>query len=203
MSTTQLAIANMAIDMCAGDVITDIPDGNQLEGLLIDRNWDQCLEYVLSEHDWYYFRTWVALTEDASYTFVDDTYEYAYELPSDWARLDEQENRELDYTIRANRILSNIDDMEIAYIAIPSIAAVDTTLYWPAYFNAALATYIAKTINPKLQKKGAKGKDFERLYTGALQLAMMRDANEDREVASRLTRHGETTDSWIKARGGS
>ena len=202
MSTTQLAIANMAIDMCAGDVIEDIPDGNKLEGLLIDRNWQQCLETVLGEHDWCYFRTWVELTEDTGYTFIDDTYTYAYEKPSDWARLDEQENRELDFTIRANRILSNIDDMEIAYIAIPTIAAIDTTLYWPAYFNNALAANIAMIINPKLNKKGARGKDFEKAYLAALQLAMMRDANEDREAAERLTRHGSGTDSWINARGG-
>lgn len=201
MSTTQLKIANQAIYDVGGNPITDIPDGNLVEGLLIDTYWQQALDYVLGEYPWQYFKKWIALTKDTGYTFIDETYEYAYELPSDWARKVETEDQSINYAIRSNRILSNVDDMEIAYIAIPTITTKDTVLNWPSHFVQALVKRLAYHIAPKLKAKGARGRDFHNEYLGTLSLSIMRDANEDNESSDRKTKHSTYNDSWIQSMG--
>jgi hypothetical protein len=205
MSTTQLNIANMAIYDVGGNPITDIPDGNQLEGLLVNQFWGQALDEVLESHPWRPFKTPVALTEDAAYTFVDDTYEYAYEIPSDWVRPVELENHALNYELRGDvntgRILSNIEDMEIIYIARPTVATVSTALYWPAYFVKALTAKLAEKLSLKLVKKGSDKKDWERRYLKELAIAQMADANQDRPSNYRRIKHSADTDSWIQSRG--
>ena len=201
MATTQLKIANMAIYEVGGSPITDIPDSNKLEGLLVDAFWQQCLEDVLGAYPWRTFKKFVALTADATYTFVDDTYTYAYELPSDWARFGEQETQAYDFAIRVNRILSNVDDMEMGYIAIPTIATVSTSLSWPVHFVDALVARLDWSIAPKLAKKGSEKIDWHARYLARLQIAMMRDSNTDQQANSRRIRHSADTDTWITSRG--
>lgn len=199
--TTQLEIANLAIYDASGNAISDIPDGNQLEGLLIDQYWQHSLDYVLGEHPWRTFRVFLALTEDTGYSFVDETYDYAYELPSDWIRPITQEDINAEWVIRSNRILSNYADLELGYIARPSIATVSTTLSWPAHFVDALAAYLSMKIAPKLQKKGSEKTDWEARYFRHLLVSQYKDSQQDRESTEQRAKHTTATDSWLQKMG--
>jgi hypothetical protein len=202
-SFSQTEIANYAISAAGGNAINSVPDGNKKESNLIVQFWDITLLALLEEHNWRFARKWASLAEDAGYTFVDDQFDAAWALPSDFVRFSDQEGvgpTAITFERRGNHLLTaGLTEFEIEYIKHEDDLA--TTGNFPPHFVVALYTALAREIAPDLRRKGAKNNsNFIVLADAALTRAKTKDSQQDNRSEERKTRHTADTDSWIQAR---
>jgi hypothetical protein len=202
MAATQLEMCNMAILDVGGNTISQVSTGNQKEEKLCYNYWDHMVDTMLAAHNWNFAKKWLSLTEDTGYTFVDDQYEYAWEVPSDFIRFADQENRgpaKIDFARRANRFLTNTDEFEIEYIYRPADITVTTT-YPPWYIDAFVAKLKVK-LATSLARKGSTTRNWVAEYHEMLATAKHMNAMGQDESVERKTRHTDSNDTWLSARG--
>lgn len=198
---SKVQVCNIAILDAGGDAISSVPDGNKKESNLVVAHYDVALAFVLGEHPWRFAKKWASLAENTSYSFVDDTYEAAWALPADYVRWSDLENNgpsHMEFARRDSHLLTaDYDEFEIEYIA-----SITDTTKWPAYFISAFAAYLSWKIAPALRRKGARDKmDFAQAFMTALDNAKLKDSREDWQNETRITRHTNSNDTWIAARG--
>lgn len=202
---SQLEICNIAILDAGGNPISAFPSSvtgsSTIEEVSLYYNYTPGLDFLLGEHPWRFAKKWASLTENGSYTFVDDTYDTAWAVPADFIRWSDLENNgpsHIEFARRDTHFLTiDYDAFEIEYIA----QITDTTKF-PNYFVVAFAAYLSMKLSRPLRRKGAKDKsDFMNDFQVALDNAKLKDSREDWQNETRTTKHTSTNDTWITARG--
>ena len=157
--------------------------------------YDICLDEVFEAHTWDFAKLWKALALDAGYVFVDEEYEYAYELPGDFVKISRLENEATIYEIRDTHIVTNEEDLKIEYIR-----KIDDTTKYPVHFVMALIARLKASYN-FLGKKGAKTIDFMSIYVNSiLPTAKTEDAKGGNPTEKDKKRHVDATDTWLNSR---
>ncbi len=195
---SQVEICNLALNDLGANTISDITEGTK-EANLCNDYWNLLLNEVLEAHKWDFAKKQVALALDASYTILNDTYDYAYQLPADYIRMSEpldDPNQTVIYEIIDTHLLSNEEDLEIEYIA----RITDTTKF-PSHFVICLAARLRASLAIPLSKKGTKGIDWMGLYFNVeLPRAQTKDAQQGRPSAAARGLHTSDNDPWLSAR---
>ncbi len=196
MATTEVSICNLALRAIGAKTITAI-DGSDdsKEAQVCQDVYALLLDEVLEEHPWDFAKVWLALAVDATYTFIDETYEYAYDKPADWIRRSRAEDQDLQYEIRGAFIVSNTEDMELEYIF-----REDDPLTYPPHFIKALASRLRPVLAASIKTRFQATTLLEIYYTVDLPKAKQADARGGNPSAADALRHTTDTDSWISAR---
>lgn len=192
---SKVDICNMSIYNVGGNPINSVPDGTKKEAMLCDLYYDVALDEVLAAHHWRFAKKWLSLPQINNPTFIDEQYTYVYQLPADFIRFSDQEDRSLNFARREDKLYSNEDTLEIEYIA----RITDTTKF-PIWFTVALTTKLSSYLAIPLSRKGNSKVNWEQLYEYKLMDAKVKDFNEDSQSLDRETKYTTSTDEWIEAR---
>lgn len=188
----------MAILPLGGTAINDITEDDTIEANMCNEFWGIRLREVLSEHTWNFAKVWVNLAEDASYEFIDGEYTYAYILPADYVRVSRMEDKDTQYEVRANYIVTNEGD-ETAF---EYIALIEDVSKYPSWFVSALVGRLQVDLARPLSAKKSLSTDYylEVYEKFILPKAKLRDAQEGKSSEDSMHRHTEENDSWLNAR---
>jgi len=194
---TKVQICNMALTDLGATTITTLEasdDSKEADACRV--YYDLLILELLEEHPWDFAKTWVALAEDAGYTFVDDMYDYAYEKPADYVRHSRLEDKDVEFEVRGTNIVSNQEDLEIEYIK----EMADPTVY-PPHFVTALAARLRASLAMTLSRKGSKAVDWMGIYMHqVLPRAKLLDSQVSRPSRATQYEHTESADTWLSAR---
>jgi len=193
---TNVQICNLALRGIGAKTIVALDSSDtSKESQVCQDIFAMLLDEVLDDHPWNFAKVWVALAEDAGYTFIDDIYEYAYQMPSGFIRMSKTEDRDLQYEIRGEYICSNEEDMEIEYIQ-----RMDDPAKYPSHFVRALASRLRPELSASIKTKFDPASLLRIYYELDLPRAMASDARLDNPSAEDALRHTNGTDTWISAR---
>ncbi len=193
---SKVNICNLALVDIGANTINALDDGSN-EADACDEIYDQLLDELLEEHTWDFCKKWVALAEDSGYAMVDEQYEYAYELPSNYIRMSRMENLATIYEVRGSTLLTNVEDAIAEYI----FQEIDPTKL-PPHFVKAFASRLRMSLAIKIPGKGAKKVDWTKIYYQVdLPKAKSDDARQGNPSMATKTRHTDATDTWLSARG--
>jgi len=196
---SQTSIANRALAELGITLISSVTDGSKSANL-INEVWDDMVIEVLESHRWSFAKKWVAVAVDASYTFIDEDWDYAYAKPSDYVRMSKLEERTSNFAIRGEYIMSNLSSpLNFEYI----YNLTDTTK-WPQHFiNAIIGKLKSIIATPLVVKRGNKtNEDFLAIYLEViLPKAKSRDGEEGYgESDIDKGKHVESNDTWLQSR---
>lgn len=195
---SKVQIANLALSVLGANEVSDLDNENTKEANLVNTFWDQVVSEVLEDHTWDFAKKWVSLAEDASYSMVDEKYEYAYSLPGDYIRMSKAENDETDdveFVRREEHILCNYSPFKVEYIR----QITDVSKY-PSHFIMAVAGKLRVYLSVPLKKKGAKEVDWLSIYENkVLPDAQLRDSRQSKPSKDDAVKHTKDNDSWVTA----
>lgn len=192
---SQVDICNKAIlPLGSGKPIQAITENTQA-AILCKALWDTWVDEVLSEHDWSFARKWIALAEDAAYTFLDSRYDTAYNLPGDFIRFTRTETSRENFERRGAHLVSNNDALEIEYI----YRLKDYPKY-PIYFVNALAARARVDLYGPLAKKGSSTLEQFKIYKAFLAIAMKADAQQENQTDEEIHGHTNENETFLSSR---
>lgn len=191
----RVQICNLAIYPLGGNAITALTE-NSKEANLCNDLYLSMVKIVLGAHKWNFAKKEVTLAEATDYEMLDDRFEYAYQLPSDYIRLSRPEERDVVFERRGRVLATNETPFSIEYIA----SITDESLF-SDLFAQAVAARLSVPLAQPLARKGSPGsKDLYIFYLTMLQDAMMEDAQDEKPDQADSVKHTNETDSWLKAR---
>lgn len=195
MATSKTDICNLALIDLGAKTVSSIDDDDTAEANACSEIWDLLLDDVLGEHKWDFAKKWDALSALSEYDFVDEAWDYAYQLPADFIRVSMVED-DVDYEQRGNVLLSNTESLNMEYI----FRETDTTKY-PSHFIAALVARLKIPLSVKIAKRSTRNIDFEARYRQvALPVAKKLDAQGSGKTDQALGAHTADNDPWLAAR---
>lgn len=193
--TDQVQICNMALMGIGANPISSLTEGGT-EADLCSLFWEPVLKEVLADHKWNFAKKWVSLAEIDSYSFVDEEYSYAYQLPADYIRMSRLEDKDSQYEIRGSVLFCNLEEAICEYIYYE-----DDPTKLPPYFVTAFVIRLKAELSIPLSKKGSKTIDYIKLYSGmALPRAKTLDAQDTFPSQDSIYRHTEENDTWLNVR---
>ena len=191
---SKVQIVNMALSVLGANEVSDLANENTKEANLVNTFWDQVVAEVMGDHTWDFARQWVSLAEDAAYTMIDEKYDYAYSLPTDWIRPVQDENQ-TNWARRGQHILSNESPLNVEYIKL-----VDDVSLYPISFRLALASKLRVYLATPLGKRISKNIDWLSIYLNVdLPEARRLDAQQSNPSTEDAVGWSPDNDSWVEA----
>ena len=194
---SQVEIANLALSSLGASEISSLTEATK-EAEYVSTFWDQALREVLQDHTWDFAKKWASLAEDSSYTMVDDEWDYAYQIPTDFIRpvRDDEGNK---WERRREHILTNASPFNMEYIQDMN----DESKY-PTYFIVALYSRLRAFLSIPLKKKGTMVSGNKYTWYEVYELidlprARIKEAPESNKTAESKVKHTKDTDSWVVA----
>lgn len=188
---SQAQIATIACLDVGGQAISDIDNETQKEASIIRDIWDISRDELLAAHEWGFAKKYKALALDATFTEVDDDWDYIYVLPSDFIKLLANMN-DFDHVIRENRLYCDTEDLIIGYIA-----RIEDTSKYPVWFVNALIAKLRTRLYIPLAKKASKAIEWYQLFVIELEKAQTKDSQQDRLGDDEAGKHTVDNDSWV------
>ncbi len=169
---TKLSIMNLALTGYGADRITDVGTPNDSEvAQIMDSVWDLCLQEVLALHRWKF------ATKRASLALLSTApafgYSYAFQLPSDYVRAIDPEERTTTYTIEDNKLYYNDTTFSLRYVSYVS----DPSKF-SIGFCIALAAKIAQRTAFKITNSMTVAQGAEAAFDKQLSIGKSMDAQE-------------------------
>lgn len=191
----KIQICNLALYPLGGNPISSLDEGSKEANLCKDLYPTMVLS-VLSIHKWNFAKVEVSLAESSTYAMLDDRFEFAYQLPSDYVRMSRPEDRDINYERRGQVLVTNESPFDIEYIA-----SITDTILFPELFAEAVAARLSVPMAMPLARKGTPtAVDLYKLYLVALSEAKLADAQDEKPYQADSVKHTAETDSWIKSR---
>jgi len=160
MAESSTAICNMAITLVGGNRIVNMEDESE-EAILCNIFFTQVRDVVLEKFRWAFAQHRVALAQ-LDDTPITEDYEYYYQLPNDCIIvLGLPDNPEADFRIEADRLLCNLESVNIHYVR-----QIDVSTKYTAHFVQAFYTLLAAELAGKLKHSRVKRRELlEDFYT--------------------------------------
>lgn len=190
MATSDVAIANMALDKLGAARIVSLGDDSR-NARACNACYAQLRDQELRAHGWNFAKTRATLAAHA--TAPDFDFDYAFPLPTDCLRILPPKRTGLDWTIEnhagRSAILTNDGDaIELVYIA----RITDPTVF-DALFDDALAARMALHMCEEITQSNQKKADAKDDYIGAIRRAKRTNAIEQ-------VPQDAAEDPWLAAR---
>lgn len=169
---TKGELCNRALSFIGCKKITSL-DGTEKEAVICKQVVDNCIEKILSEHDWcsaLSYTTLPRLLKTPPFK-----YQYVYALPSDYVKLVEISIK--DYERCGREIFTNAEKIELKYMKMPSNT--ETLDIW---VEDTIIFYIASEIASPLLGKDKRVELAYNRYKQQLFEAISRDQGEKAEV---------------------
>lgn len=174
---TVTQICNLALVKLGNIRISDLNDGSVNANLCKDY-YDFCRQMILQERQWSFAIRRVNLAKST----VDPafTYAYAFPLPADCLRViainpEDEWTPGDDFTIEANSILTNEDDVNLIYVR-----DVEDTSEFPALFTEALAALLASKLAGNITDNPNIVQNMIQEYQFSLSKAFTADARQSK-----------------------
>lgn len=168
-------IANQALLRLGSKKINNLLDGSALANYC-QQLMGQAIEDVLDEADW------KAATKRSEIERLSEApafgYSYAYQMPGDFLRLVEGMGIETtgnDYSIEGDRLLTDAEEVFIAYVARP-----ETANELPAHLRRAVAVRLAFLLTTPLTSSEALAARVAAEYTDSIREALSADGGRRR-----------------------
>ena len=191
----KVQICNLALYPLGGTAISSLDEGSKEANLCKDL-YDTMVVTVLSAHKWSFAKKEVSLAESSTYEMLDDRFEFAYQLPSDFIRMSRPEKRDINFERRGQYLVTNESPFSIEYIA----SITDESLF-PDMFAQTVAARLSVPMAQPLVRKGTPtGSELYNLYLVILSEAMLADAQDEKPFQEDSVKHTEKTDTWLQAR---
>lgn len=197
---SQTSISNRALLEMGQNPISSVDDGSKAANI-IKEVWEDLTREILESHTWKFAKKWANVASDAAYTMVDEDWDYAYAVPSDYVRMSKTEDNETVKFARRGAYLLTNEESPFKFEYIQYIS--DTTL-WPQHFINAMVARLQSVLATPLSTKSSKmkNKDYLEIYHSiVLPAAKTRDAEESfGEPDDDKGKHTESNDSWLSSR---
>lgn len=170
MSTSKVAIANLALTMLSTSRILDFEEEEE-NARKIKSIYDHVRDSLLAEHNWNFARAQANLAQLDETPTVED-YVYAFQLPNDCIRVIRVEN-DYDFMIISNKLYSNNTPAHIEYIK----QETDPTKYSKGFIRA-FATRLAADLAYGVTTNATLAQFLESKAQKELTTAKQSDAQE-------------------------
>ena len=195
--STQTEIANLTLTELGANEVSSIGDGSN-EGNKLTAVWAFILDEVLKACLWDFAKKWTSVAE-AVYVFIDDTYDYAYQLPSDFVKMSKLEYHNDGYVIRGDYILINrAGPLKFEYIWREE----DESNY-PTHFIRALVSRLKASVATPLSRDTDRDNEYYlKIYEDIdLPKAMAKDGHDAPNMSDTdLGLHTEANDPFLSKR---
>ena len=186
---SQIQICNLALGYLGAEPVLSI-DEETKTGRCLKLAWDLVRDEVLACHAWNFStrRAALAVLEEAP----EFEWSYQYELPGDCLRVlaAKSEDLEVPWVVEGGMLLSNVEDIEIRYLA-----RITATGRFTPGFVAALAARLGAELALTLTESSSRFESLYKLYGARLAQAKKDDVREQNFTEA------DDSDSWLAARG--
>ena len=192
---TKVEICNLALYPLGGNAISSLTEGTK-EANLCNDLYLNMLKVVISAHKWNFAKKEVSLAESATYTMLDERFEYAYQLPSGFIRMSRTSTRGTIYERRGEVLCTNETPFVIEYITL-----IEDVNLFPEMFAHAVAARLSVPMAQPLVRKGSPGAiELLKLYFAVLGEAKLEDSQNEKPYLDDSVVHTESSDTWLKSR---
>lgn len=168
MATKINTISN-ALLLIGDDTINNLADGSQ-RGRVASALYDNIYEAELSTHPWYFARAVSQLAKLTEASTI-DRWRNIFQLPTDLISIITF-NPSSDYEIYGNKVYSNMNTLQIDYIAKVSESK------WPGYFAKLMEYALAKEFAIPIRENTTTSELMYKMYLGMGQKARALDSKQ-------------------------
>ena len=187
---SETSICNMALTLIGATQIDSLTDTGDEKARKCNAVYAQVRNDVLTDFEWTFAQKRVALEEsDTDVVWTDDFVTVAYDLPTDFLKLNAVNQRSALVKLEGSQLLSDTSELEIKY----TYELTDTTHFRPKFIQAFVARLAAELAIP-ISNKSAMA---ERLFTIYYEKKLPQAISKDSQMG---TPQAPAQNEWLNAR---